>query len=152
MKVVFLAGPYCADTHRGTVENIRYAESVAVKLWQMGAAVICPHLNSALLSGICAEECFLQGYLEILERCDGLVAFSAWERSQGAMAEVEHAVLKDIPRFDWTWEERFIGNWLREDLRPEKLAELIQYSRESHNALTAPSARLVLLNGSKNTR
>ncbi len=42
MKIAYTAGSYRASTEYGLVQNIRKAEAVAIELWKMGYAVICP--------------------------------------------------------------------------------------------------------------
>ena len=51
MQIVYLAGPYRGQTHYDIELNIREAEYVAIKLWQAGYAVICPHKNTAHFDG-----------------------------------------------------------------------------------------------------
>lgn len=97
MKVCYIAGPYRADTHRGVVENIRAAEAVAIEVWKLGYVALCPHMNSALFSGIAPEEVFLEGALELLRRCDMVVVVPGWERSTGTRAELDEAERRNIP-------------------------------------------------------
>ena len=83
-EVVFISGKY-----RGDIEiNIAYAKRAAKKLWQQGYIVICPHLNTAHFDGICADNIWLQGYLEILTRCDSIFMLKNWQESEGAKAEL----------------------------------------------------------------
>jgi len=91
MILVYVAGPYRAKTPRGIVENIRKAEAVAIKYWKRGYAVICPHLNTALLDGVAPDEVWLKGDLEMLGRCDIIVMMRGWENSKGATAEHNYA-------------------------------------------------------------
>ena len=91
MKVFYIAGPYRADTPRGIVENIRKAESVALKYWLQGHAVICPHKNTALFDGAAPDHVWLDGDLEILGRCDAIVMMEGWSESKGAIAELAYA-------------------------------------------------------------
>ena len=91
MKVVYIAGPYRADTPHGIVENIRRAEDVAITYWRRGYAVICPHKNTALLDGACPDETWLKGDLELLRRCDIIVMMKGYEHSTGARAELQEA-------------------------------------------------------------
>lgn len=96
MKLVYIAGPYRSDTVNGIVQNIRNAEKVAVKYWKLGYAVICPHKNTALFDGICSDEIWIDGDIEILKRCDIIVMMKDWEKSIGAISEHEFAVKNNI--------------------------------------------------------
>jgi hypothetical protein len=92
MKLIFISGPYRAATVHGIVENIRRAETAAIKCWQMGYAVICPHKNTALLDGVLPDEVWLAGDIEMLSRCDAIYMMAGWEQSTGARAEHEFAI------------------------------------------------------------
>ena len=96
MKVAYIAGPYRSDTISGVVENIRKAEKVAIKYWKKGYAVICPHKNTALLDGVCDDNVWLKGDIEILKRCDVIVMMEGWETSSGALAELVFAKTNGI--------------------------------------------------------
>ena len=91
MKVAYIAGPYRSGTVYGIVENIRRAEAVAIKYWQLGYAVICPHKNTALLDGLLPDRIWLDGAIEILKRCDVIVLMKGWINSSGSRAELEIA-------------------------------------------------------------
>lgn len=101
MKLAYACGPYRANTIRGVVENIRAAEAVALELWRMGFAVICPHKNSALFDGAAPDSVWLEGDLEILVRCDLLVTCEGWWDSKGSMKEVAVAGVRGIPVYHW---------------------------------------------------
>ena len=92
MKIIYIAGAYRNQTEWGLVENIRHAESEAIKLWQEGWAVICPHKNTAHFGGLCPDDTWLEGDLEILKRCDAVYFLSNWQESEGAEAEYNLAV------------------------------------------------------------
>lgn len=96
MKVVYIASPYRSSTIRGTVENIRRAETVAIKYWKLGYAVICPHLNTALFDGILPDRIWILGDLEILTRCDVVVFCEGWSKSPGCNTEMYLA--KDLDK------------------------------------------------------
>jgi hypothetical protein len=91
MKVVYISGAYRASTQNGIFENIMCARTAAVKLWNQGFAVICPHTNSIFMDGINTDTTFLEGDLELLKRCDCIYMLKGWYRSQGATAEHELA-------------------------------------------------------------
>ena len=87
MKLVFVSGKY-----RGDVDaNIAHAKKAAIRLWQAGYVVLCPHLNSALFDGLCPDEVWLAGDIEMMKRCDIIFMLSNWRDSEGAKAELEIA-------------------------------------------------------------
>lgn len=86
--VLYLAGPYRAKNGRTVRENIRNAERIAIKWWKAGFAVICPHLNTAFFDGEAPDEVWLDGDLEILKRCDTVLAMSTCRESDGATREI----------------------------------------------------------------
>jgi hypothetical protein len=82
---------YRSDNITLTKLYISHAKRESKKLWQKGFAVICPHLNTAHFSGICNEQNFLDGYLEILKRCDAIYVLNNWRTSVGTKAEIKLA-------------------------------------------------------------
>lgn len=98
MKVIFISGPYRNRAEWGLVENIRKAESAAIKLWQQGWVVLCPHKNTAHFGGLCKDRVWLDGDIELLKRCDAIFMLKNWEQSKGATRELEIAkqLNKDI--------------------------------------------------------
>ena len=92
MKVIYVAGKYRSKTEWGLEENIRRAEAAAVKLWQQGYAVLCPHKNTAHFGGACPDETWLEGDIEILKRCDAIYMLKGWEDSLGACEELRIAL------------------------------------------------------------
>ena len=102
MKLVYVAGPY--SDPRGfwySKQNIQKAEEIAVELWQYGFAVICPHANTAFFDGAIPYDQFLAGDFEIIRRCDVLVLLPGWEKSKGALKELEHAKICNVKYFEW---------------------------------------------------
>ena len=95
-KVYYVAGAYRTNTIHGTLENIRKAEFVAIEIWKAGHVALCPHLNSRLMDGIIDDEEFLEGDLELLKRCDGIVLVPGWSISQGAIKEKDFAIKNNI--------------------------------------------------------
>lgn len=97
MKVIYIAGKYFGKTHQETFVNIQVARNEAEFVWSRGGIAVCPHLNSAWMSGICPEEYFYDGYIELVKRCDALYTCWNWQDSKGAMLEVEAAKKMDMP-------------------------------------------------------
>lgn len=101
MRVAYISGPYRSKTIHGVLENIRKAEKVAIRFWKLGYAVICPHMNTALMDGICDDATWLTGDLEIISRLDPmrgdvLVAMKDYEGSVGSVIEIEKAIERGI--------------------------------------------------------
>jgi hypothetical protein len=90
MRVLYIAGPYRADSIQAVKANIERAGEYALRFWLRGWAVICPHKNSALFDGLSDKIC-LAGYIEILKRCDAVFAMPGWKKSKGATAEIKEA-------------------------------------------------------------
>lgn len=94
MKLIYLAGKYSGDVDA----NIAEARRWAVKLWEAGYAVICPHLNTAHMEIDCKAqyEDYLRGDFMMIERCDAIFLLPNWQDSSGATREREHAIANGI--------------------------------------------------------
>lgn len=99
MKVIYIAGPFRGKDHWEIEQNIRVAETLALEVWRLGAACVCPHTNTRLFQGAAPDEVWLNGDLEILRRCDAVLLTPDWERSSGARAEADFALENGIPIF-----------------------------------------------------
>ena len=64
----------------------------AKELWDKDTAVVCPHLNSAYFEH--DPQIFLEGYLEIMTRCDSVYMMKGFESSAGSVAEL--ALAKEL--------------------------------------------------------
>ena len=98
--VLYVYGPYSGDMSR----NIDKARRTAIEAWEAGFTVICPHLNTSHFEEDCKIEYndYIQGDLEIIRRCDGLLASTSRDRmvtSAGAMQEEGLAKADGIPVF-----------------------------------------------------
>ena len=93
MKLVYIVGPYRSPKGiHGIVENIRRAEKVALKYWNKGYCVICPHKNTALMDGVDTDEMFLEGGEELVRRADVIVVMKGWTSSVGSVGEINLAI------------------------------------------------------------
>lgn len=124
MKLCYVSGKYRANTIRGVLHNIRAAEEVAIELWKMGYAVICPHANTRLFDGSFDEGMldyesagidshwkgdnsiqFIKGDVEMLKRFDPgkdiVVMLPNWQESEGACIERREAEKLNIEIFEW---------------------------------------------------
>lgn len=97
--LAYVAGPYRDKTEWGIETNIRNAERVALDLWQEGIPAICPHKNTSRWGGAASDECWLEGDIIMMLRCDLVVVCPGWEHSEGTMAEIAAAKNAGIPVF-----------------------------------------------------
>lgn len=103
MKLCYIAGPYRGKSKIKIINwlqrqrNIRRARKAAEKLWKMGYAVLCPHLNTSNFDGLMPDETFLDGTLEMMKRCDLVVLVKGWEKSSGTLNEIKTAKTLKIP-------------------------------------------------------
>ena len=99
MKVVYIAGPFRADNAWEIEQNVRSAEELALQVWRMGAAVICPHANTRFFDGAADDGLWLRGDVEILKRCDAVLVVPNSGMSRGTATEIEVAKVYNIPVF-----------------------------------------------------
>lgn len=116
---LYVAGPYRGKTPEIEAQNVALARGVAKLLWTMGYSVLCPHLNTHEFDKPSTEsspskfgiidysvraltwEEIMRGDIELLDACDGIVMLPAWQSSQGATMEYEHAKKNGIRIFFW---------------------------------------------------
>lgn len=109
MKILYTSGKY--RDQRGpwyVKENIETAEKIALELWKVGFAVICPHKNTAFFEGPLEDKIILDGDCEMVARCDGLVVLPNWRTSEGTHIEANTALRARVPLFFWELEHRAI--------------------------------------------
>lgn len=92
MKLGYVAGPFRGANSWEMEENIRRAERLALEVWKLGAACICPHSNTRFYQGAAPDNVWLDGDLEMLGRCDFIVMTPDWTRSEGARGEHQFAL------------------------------------------------------------
>lgn len=109
MQVVYVAGPYRGKNNYSIHVNVFMAEALALEVWKMGAAAVCPHLNTEHFQGACPDEVWLNGDLEILSRCDAVIVVKGYEVSSGTRAEIAFAHEHGIPVFYTTYD---LQTWL----------------------------------------
>jgi nucleoside 2-deoxyribosyltransferase len=110
MRVVYVAGAFRGPSHWAIAQHIHAAEAVALAVWRLGAAALCPHANTAHFQDAAPDRVWLDGDLAMLERCDALVTVDNWRASTGAQAEVAHAIARGIPVFHALDD---LAEWLR---------------------------------------
>jgi hypothetical protein len=99
IPVVYIAGPFRGANSWEMENNIRRAESLALEVWKLGAAAICPHANTRFFQGAAPDEVWLDGDLAILRKCDAVLLTPDWQQSVGAISECCYAESRCIPVF-----------------------------------------------------
>lgn len=112
MRLIYVCGPFKGPNGWEIEKNVRRAEQLALAVWGLGVACICPHTNTrhffhALGEG---DHVFYEGDLEILRRCDALITTAGWGDSNGAKAEVNLALDLGIPVFHSLLD---LANWVK---------------------------------------
>lgn len=99
-KLVYVAGPFRAPHNYQVHENIERARKVATDLALQGFLPVCVHTMQGLpmhgLPGV-TDAFWLKGTLELMRRCDAVVIYAGWWKSEGTVGEVNEAFLLGIP-------------------------------------------------------
>ncbi len=99
MKLIYIAGPYTGATPHDVDRNIINAREMAHEAMKKGWFPITPHMNTAGFERVApeiTEKFIVDGYLEILSRCDAVLMCPNWERSGGSVKEYHYAKEKGI--------------------------------------------------------
>lgn len=126
MPVVYVAGPFRSSTPWGIECNVRRAEEVALIVWRMGAAALCPHTNTRFFDGAAPGELFVEGTLELMRRCDAVVVLANYDSSKGTKGEIAEAVRlgKDV-FYDFESLQAWIGEYMRKQVDPLQVVESV---------------------------
>lgn len=101
--VIYLAGPYRADTWGKVKTNVAQAMDVAAELLAAGYTVICPHsMTHEFEMYNLPDDVFLDSDLRLLERCDAVIMLPNWRASKGSIAENRHAWERGVQVFEWS--------------------------------------------------
>lgn len=136
MRLVYVAGPFRAINQWEQEQNIRRAETLALSVWRLGAAAICPHTNTRFFSGAAPDEVWLAGDIEILRRCDAVMLTDDWKRSSGARAEVTEAYIRGLPVFTQLAD---LEQWLRVQAEVDASRKIESERAEYFEQRKAPS-------------
>lgn len=108
--IIYVAGRYRARTYFGVLLNIYRAWRAAREIWKRGFVALCPHTNTFWMSEwplALPANVFLDGDIELLAGCDGILMLPGWEKSKGAVKEHWYAIehhkviyydLSELPR------------------------------------------------------
>jgi hypothetical protein len=130
VKVVYVAGPFRSTNPDGTQDafgihqNITRAMAIGLEVWKLGAVALVPHGNTFCLQNADGidDRVWLDGDLELLNRCDAVIMTPDWTRSSGARAEREHAKARGIPVF---YDVGQLAEWLATRAGSERLAQRV---------------------------
>ena len=117
MRIAYVSGPYRADDIEGVQDNIYHARKVAVELWKMGFAVICPHTNTANFPNGAGELDknkqdikYIEGDLAFISRLhsgkDVIVMLPGWVNSDGSGQELDCAKHLSIKDYYWPMDKQ----------------------------------------------
>lgn len=104
-----MAGKFRGPDSWAVENNIRRAEELALEVWRIGAAAICPHTNTRFYQGAAPDHVWLDGDLAILAKCDAVLLHPNWEGSRGSKAEKAFADGLGIPVF---FRLEDLGRWI----------------------------------------
>lgn len=106
IKVIYLSGKIAnggIESHDNILKNAEEARRLSVKLWNLGFAVITPHLNTAGFEKdsrvTVSWDQFIDADLSIMNVCHGIVFMNNWKESKGAKIEHEHAIKNNMVIF-----------------------------------------------------
>lgn len=105
VRLVYVAGPYTSDSAWGTEQNIRAAEERAAQLLQVcdNLMPVIPHSNTrGYFQSFGCADFWYHGTIELMRRCDAVLTFGEWVKSNGAVREVTEACALGIPVFHTT--------------------------------------------------
>lgn len=97
--VIYIAGAFRSPTgdHWEIHRNVHRAEVVSWYVWQSGHVALCPHLNTRHFQNSLRDQVWIDGTMEMLRRCDAVLAAPGWENSKGTKAEISEAKSLDRP-------------------------------------------------------
>ena len=93
MKLIYVAGAYRSEYPERIDLNIDVAKHMGVLLGERGHMPVIPHMNTQNFERLCdlPMEFWLEGTLELMKRCDGIIMIQGWGESPGATAELATA-------------------------------------------------------------
>lgn len=106
MKIIYIAGPYTADTEARRAANVLAAQNAALPIVGRAFPVV-PHSISIGLDTAGTPEFWYEATLALMHRCDAVFALPTWEASKGATASIRAADRAGLPVF-YSHDELFL--------------------------------------------
>ena len=98
-KLIYIAGPYTPTEESSVEQNIAAARKVAEQVASPKIFPIVPHNTGTAIEHIGDYQFWINGTIELMHRCDAVLAMPTWERSRGATDEVRDADRVHLPVF-----------------------------------------------------
>ena len=102
MKLVYIAGPYRAETTKEVAINISNAKLVRALATHRGWFPVIPHANTGHMEESVSrpDQFWLNGTMEMMRRCDAVLLCPGWATSSGTKAEIREAQALGIPIYE----------------------------------------------------
>ncbi|WP_328186942.1 DUF1937 family protein [Marinobacter sp. OP 3.4] len=95
LPLVYVAGPYRAETREAVAQNVAAARHVGRLCVRRGWFPVMPTVNTALFDhdfpGLADDQFWLDGTLALMKKCDAVVLVDGWQYSSGAKGEIDEA-------------------------------------------------------------
>lgn len=111
MKVIYIAGPFRAQTPWQVERNIRRAEEIAFWIASLGVVPQCPHTMYRYFDKSLTDEFWLAAALELAMRSDACFLVPGWTGSDGSRNERDYFVSAHKPIFE---KPEALVQWLME--------------------------------------
>ena len=97
VPLIYIAGPFRGPTPLDVRRNVERARDVGLRVAAVGGYPVIPHTMTAEFDRQLTDQFWLDGTMELLRRCDGIVMVRGWEMSSGARAERAWALDQRMP-------------------------------------------------------
>lgn len=93
MRLIYVAGRFTGMDRACVERNIAAAVEVGIEVCKVGAFPVIPHANTGdeRFESLHPYTFWIDGTLELLRRCDGIIMVPGWEASKGACGELAEA-------------------------------------------------------------
>jgi len=111
--IIYIAGRYRADKELMVDRHVAVAEYFGILVMEKGHFPLIPHTNTGRFERMVdyPDRIYLEGTMDLLRRCDGILMIPGWRKSEGAVAELEkakrdgHCIFMSIDDVPWGWDE-----------------------------------------------
>lgn len=97
--LIYIAGPYRGSTAWDVEKNIRAAEQLALRVWDLGGVAVCPHTMNRFFNGRLPDARVLPAMIALMRRCDAVAVTPIFAGSTGTSDELADAFMRRQPVF-----------------------------------------------------